>query len=320
MRPSQTRIFSLLAGVFLLAFSAGLLLSLMELLQQGYVGQTMFRLSALSLRHGLNASLPGFLGLLPVFLFVAVVFRASRVRLVQLGAGFLSLAILLFAAGMLLHRVTHYPPVPVLKYLHTALSDVGRREILLEYVADALTKQPGLIHQAVWASIGILLLGLALVALSFRLDWERIERLMGGTRIRRTALVLVVFLSFLNAALYLEEEAFKPDGPDIILIYLDALRSDHLGCYGYPRNTSPVIDRLAASGVRFQRVVSQASSTFPSVHSALTSKHASLFLDANACLPPRHLTLAECLKNHGYTTAAISSSPVVAKSNTAYSL
>jgi arylsulfatase A-like enzyme len=101
---------------------------------------------------------------------------------------------------------------------------------------------------------------------------------------------------------------------------MDALRSDHLGCNGYPRDTSPFIDRLAGEGARFANVVSQASSTFPSVHSALTSKVASHFLDANACLPPRHLTLAECLKNHGYATVGISSSPVVTKSNTAYSL
>jgi arylsulfatase A-like enzyme len=124
----------------------------------------------------------------------------------------------------------------------------------------------------------------------------------------------------LNLAVSLEGVLFKADGPDIILIYLDALRADHLGCNGYPRNTSPSIDRLARGGARFGNVISQAPSTFPSVHSALTSKVASHFLDANACLPPKHLTLAECLKNRGYTTVAVSSSPVVTKSNTAYSL
>jgi arylsulfatase A-like enzyme len=124
----------------------------------------------------------------------------------------------------------------------------------------------------------------------------------------------------LNLAVSLEGTLFRADRPDIILIYLDALRSDHLGCSGYPRDTSPHIDRIARQGVRFGNVISQAPSTFPSVHSALTSKLASFFLDANACLPPKHLTLAECLKNHGYRTVAVSSSPVVTKSNTAYSL
>ena len=51
-------------------------------------------------------------------------------------------------------------------------------------------------------------------------------------------------------------KAKKQDNPidRIILITLDTLRTDHLGCYGYPRNTSPFIDQLAADGIQFQRV------------------------------------------------------------------
>jgi arylsulfatase A-like enzyme len=320
MGPIQRRILSVSAGCLLLALFAGLLLCLMELLQQGYLSQKMFRLAALSLRHWLNASLLVFLVLLPVCLFVAMVLKASRERLVQLGAGFVSISFLLFSGGMLLHRVTHYPLPPVLRYLRAALSDAGKREVLQKYLADYSAKNPGFIHQAVWGSIGILLLFLVVLVLFLRLDWDRIARPFRGDRIRRAGFVLAVLLLCLNVAVLVDREAFKAKGPDIVLIYLDALRSDHLGCNGYPRDTSPFIDRLAGEGARFANVVSQASSTFPSVHSALTSKVASHFLDANACLPPRHLTLAECLKNRGYATVGISSSPVVTKSNTAYSL
>ncbi len=320
MGPVQRRILSVSAGCLLLALFAGLLLCLMELLQQGYLSQKMFRLAALSLQHWLNTSLLVFLVLLPVCLFVAMVLKASRKRLVQLGAGFVSISFLLFSGGMLLHRVTHYPLPPVLRYLHTSLSDAGKRETLLEYLADYSAKNPGFIHQAVWGAVGILVLFLVVLVLFLRLDWERISRPFQGDRIRRAGLVLAGLLLCLNVAVLVDREVFKQKGPDIILIYMDALRADHLGCNGYDRDTSPTIDRLAGEGARFANVVSQASSTFPSVHSALTSKVASHFLDANACLPPRHLTLAECLKNHGYTTVGISSSPVVTKSNTAYSL
>jgi arylsulfatase A-like enzyme len=320
MGPRKIRIFSLIAAVFLLSFLTGLLLFFADILHHGYLHQKMFWLTALSLRTWLNLGLLLFLALVPLFLFAATVLRASRKRLAQLGAGLLSISVLLLAAGLLLYRVTNYPVPPLLRYLHTSLSDPSQREILFKFLADHSSSNPGLIGQAAGALIGIFVLFLVVLVLILRLDWERIAQSFRGTHIRRTAFALLVCLLCLNLAVSLEGTLFGADRPDIILVYLDALRSDHLGCSGYPRNTSPHIDRLAGQGVRFGTVISQAPSTFPSVHSALTSKLASFFLDANACLPPKHLTLAECLKNRGYRTVAISSSPVVTRSNTAYSL
>lgn len=45
--------------------------------------------------------------------------------------------------------------------------------------------------------------------------------------------------------------------PNILIITLDALRPDHLGCYGYKRNTSPNIDKLAQEGVKFTQAIVQ---------------------------------------------------------------
>lgn len=311
---------TLAAGLLVLAFVTGLLVFFTELLQQGYLGQRMFWLTALSLRHWLNAGLLTFLILSPLFLLVEILSGNSRKRLVQMGAGILCLSVPPLSVGLVLYRVTGYPLPAVSRYLYTSLTDPDRRETLFRLLANYSARNPGLADQVLWASIGILVLFLILSFLFFRLDWGRIARPLEGSRVRRIGFVLFAFVLCTNVAVFVKGAFFKPDGPDILLIYLDALRSDHLGCYGYARRTSPCIDRLAGQGARLGSVISQAPSTFPSVHSALTSKTASHFLDANGCLPPRHLTLAECLKNRGYATVAISSSPVVTRSNTAYSL
>ncbi len=56
----------------------------------------------------------------------------------------------------------------------------------------------------------------------------------------------------------------------IVLITLDTLRRDHLGCYGYFRDTSPSIDAFAAESVRFDRAVAAAPTTLPSHMSIMT--------------------------------------------------
>jgi arylsulfatase A-like enzyme len=57
---------------------------------------------------------------------------------------------------------------------------------------------------------------------------------------------------------------------NVLFILDDALRPDHLGCYGYHKDTSPNIDRLAAESVRFENVIAGASHTLPPVISILT--------------------------------------------------
>ena len=59
--------------------------------------------------------------------------------------------------------------------------------------------------------------------------------------------------------------------PNIVLIIIDTLRADKLGCYGCPQDTSPELDGLAKKGVMFRRVIAQCSWTRPSIGSMLTS-------------------------------------------------
>ncbi len=97
-------------------------------------------------------------------------------------------------------------------------------------------------------------------------------------------------------------------GPDIILISADTLRADHLGCYGYPRETTPAIARLAARSCRLEQAISQAPYTVSSHMSMLTSLYPSFHkvnkIDTDR-LDSSVLTLAEALYNSGYRTWAM---------------
>ncbi|MDQ7837686.1 MAG: sulfatase-like hydrolase/transferase [Thermodesulfobacteriota bacterium] len=46
--------------------------------------------------------------------------------------------------------------------------------------------------------------------------------------------------------------------PNIIVLILDALRADHVSCYGYHRNTTPNIDRISAQGTIFLETIATA--------------------------------------------------------------
>lgn len=94
--------------------------------------------------------------------------------------------------------------------------------------------------------------------------------------------------------------------PNIILISIDTLRSDHLSCYGYHRTTTPNIDRIAAGGVLFKNAYSTAVWTPPAHSSMLTgyypSQHQVIHQNKlNDDIP----TVAQVLKKQGYHTAGL---------------
>jgi arylsulfatase len=108
---------------------------------------------------------------------------------------------------------------------------------------------------------------------------------------------------------------------DVIFILVDTLRADHLGAYGYGRGTSPNLDAFARQAVRFDNARSQASCTFPSVNSILTSRWPAAFLgqpDQATGIPQGIPALAEILRSHGYRTVAVSASAVVRNTPSRY--
>ena len=110
------------------------------------------------------------------------------------------------------------------------------------------------------------------------------------------------------------------DGPSVVLVVVDTLRADRLGCYGNPEAPSPVMDALAADGVLFEAAFAQSSWTRPSFASFLTGRvprATGIHREEGDALHPRFTTLAEYLNQAGYTTIGATANPNV---NTVFGL
>ena len=96
-------------------------------------------------------------------------------------------------------------------------------------------------------------------------------------------------------------------GPNVILVSIDTLRADHLGCYGYGRDTSPRIDQMAREGVLFRHATAASSWTLPSHASLFTglipSRHGAVQFGLTTPLREELTTLPELLWDAGYDTA-----------------
>jgi arylsulfatase A-like enzyme len=95
--------------------------------------------------------------------------------------------------------------------------------------------------------------------------------------------------------------------PDLVLITVDALRPDHLGCYGYGRETSPAADALARDGVLFENAFTPVPRTSPAVASMMTGLYPRDHGVHRLWEPlgPGPATLAGLLREEGYVTGAV---------------
>jgi arylsulfatase len=105
----------------------------------------------------------------------------------------------------------------------------------------------------------------------------------------------------------------ESDRLDIVLVVLEGTRADHLGCYGYERETTPFLDRVAAEGVRFTHAFTTAPSALAAHASLLTGTFAAVHgatEESGALVGPLPLLPAR-LKTGGYRTAAFCFDPAV---------
>ncbi|HZQ68570.1 MAG TPA: sulfatase [Terriglobales bacterium] len=116
--------------------------------------------------------------------------------------------------------------------------------------------------------------------------------------------------------------------PNVLLVILDALRADHVSAYGYPRPTSPEIDRLAREGTLFENAIAPSSWSLPSHVSLITGRYPHEHGAENAEpqswfrweQPSFHgyRMLGEALAQQGYRTGAFSGNRVFFTANNGF--
>src|SRR5262245_48847842 len=109
----------------------------------------------------------------------------------------------------------------------------------------------------------------------------------------------VLFREHLGSALR------RGGAPNVLLIFVDTLRADHVGSYGYQAAQTPAIDSVAARGVRFTRAATVAPLTLPAHTSLLTGTFPTFHGvrdNGQFYVSDDQITLAEVLKGQGYRT------------------
>jgi len=111
--------------------------------------------------------------------------------------------------------------------------------------------------------------------------------------------------------------AARKSPPNVVLITIDTVRADHVGCYGAKEVQTPTIDALARNGILFEHAISQVPLTWPSHAVILTGTYP--FQNGvqdftGQPLAPQFRSVAQAFKQHGYATGAVVSAFVLDRS------
>ena len=136
---------------------------------------------------------------------------------------------------------------------------------------------------------------------------------------RTRLIVLVALLAVLAVSAALLEVRYGwisapfKGPPNVVIVVSDTLRRDHLGLYGYSRDTSATLDALAEDALVFERAYTQSPSTKPSIASIMTSRyptqHRAIY-NADK-LSDAHVTIAEIMRAAGFITAGFVENPTL---------
>ena len=134
-------------------------------------------------------------------------------------------------------------------------------------------------------------------------------------KVSRFLITFVVLAAIvITGVVLIGRSSSKSEIRHVLLISMDTCRADHLGCYGFQLDTTPVIDTLAEKAYLFQNVISPVPMTLPAHSSMMTGTippYHGVHDNLNNRLAKSNVTLAEVLKDNGFLTGAFVSSFVL---------
>lgn len=309
----KQRIVTILSIGIIIGSIIGSFASLHYVIANRYIQYKLFRITAYTFQKNLNANVFYFaIGLLMLyFIWFLISKKINKKAAIACAA----VTFILLLIHTLLKTFTAYTLLSGIKKFADMMGKIFTGEDPFNYLLHTLERYKivVIIFSCIVVIAGFLCWLLA------RLKWDRVSKLIKEKYIKRTAFVLVAFLIFLNLGIVIDGKIKRPEGPNVIILLIDALRRDHLGVYGYHRNTSPNIDRFSEEAVVFKKPISPSPYTYASVATLFTSLYPSEhgvvrygYKKAD-CLNYEFVTLAEALREKGYITGAFTANLLVCK-------
>jgi len=117
--------------------------------------------------------------------------------------------------------------------------------------------------------------------------------------------ILVLVAGIVMVSPWLPDLVAGPEDTNVLLITIDTIRADRIGCYGTDRVKTPNIDALAKNGALFTRAFAHNPMTLPSHANILlgtTPPYHGVHENSKAVVAEKFMTLAEFLRDKGYAT------------------
>jgi len=294
VRPKT--IINLFCWGVIFGFIYGVVAAIIHIQSNLYVSQKMYRLIFYSFVTDLNRGIR-----------IGVVIAATLIIL-RLGGSFFSKAIL---ASLYEFKVTKKRRlVPLFKKLLFILIIAWALYVILKSILFSV--EFSFVFQGFLFEIG----GILVYVLISKIKFAQIKRFLTiyseGFPLK-TTIVLIALAASCNLLSLAQNILIYPNHPNVLLILPDTLRADHLGCYGYQRQTSPNIDEFAEECVLFEKAFSTSPWTKTAIGSILTSlyphEHRAFQWADN--LSHANLTLSEIFRNKNFKTFSVQANHII---------